>query len=76
MATCDSLLRSSPELPPIKTDRDKLKQVVLNLLSNSAKFTEAGEIKVAAWRENGSAEAGCFRHRHRHEQRSLALHLR
>ena len=41
-------------LPAIKTDRDKLKQVILNLLSNSAKFTEAGEIKVAAWSENGS----------------------
>jgi signal transduction histidine kinase len=38
----------------IKSDRDKLKQVVLNLLSNSAKFTEKGEIKVAAWPVNGS----------------------
>jgi signal transduction histidine kinase len=44
----------SPELPAIRTDRDKLKQVVLNLLSNSAKFTDAGEIKVAAWSENDS----------------------
>jgi signal transduction histidine kinase len=42
------------DLPPIKSDRDKLKQVVLNLLSNSAKFTEKGEIKVAAWSQNGS----------------------
>jgi signal transduction histidine kinase len=42
------------DLPPIKTDRDKLKQVILNLLSNSAKFTENGEIKVAAWADNGS----------------------
>ncbi|HEX2229217.1 MAG TPA: ATP-binding protein [Candidatus Binatia bacterium] len=42
------------DLPSITTDRDKLKQVVLNLLSNSAKFTEKGEIKVAAWSVNGS----------------------
>jgi signal transduction histidine kinase len=42
------------DLPPIKSDRDKLKQIVLNLLSNSAKFTEKGEIKVAAWSINGS----------------------
>jgi signal transduction histidine kinase/HAMP domain-containing protein len=42
------------DLPLIKSDRDKLKQVVLNLLSNSAKFTEKGEIKVAAWSVNGS----------------------
>ncbi len=44
----------APDIPPLKTDRDKLKQSVLNLLSNAAKFTEKGEIKVAAWRDNGS----------------------
>jgi len=44
----------SPDIPPLKTDRDKLKQAVLNLLSNAAKFTERGEIKVAAWQENGN----------------------
>jgi len=42
-----------PDLPPLKSDRDKLKQIVLNLLSNSAKFTEKGEIKVAAARDDG-----------------------
>jgi signal transduction histidine kinase len=40
-------------LPPLKTDRDKLKQVLFNLLSNAAKFTEQGEIRVSAARENG-----------------------
>jgi signal transduction histidine kinase len=43
----------APDIPPLKTDRDKLKQSVLNLLSNAAKFTEQGEIKVAAWRHDG-----------------------
>ncbi|HEU4342206.1 MAG TPA: ATP-binding protein [Candidatus Binatia bacterium] len=42
-----------PNIPPLKTDRDKLKQVVLNLLSNSVKFTEAGQIKIAATRNDG-----------------------
>jgi signal transduction histidine kinase len=41
------------DIPPLKTDRDKLKQVVLNLLSNAVKFTEQGEIKVSAARNNG-----------------------
>jgi signal transduction histidine kinase len=62
-ATVEPMLRNgnvrlvteiAPNLPPIKTDRDKLKQIVLNLLGNSAKFTEKGEIKVAAWSDNGA----------------------
>jgi signal transduction histidine kinase len=44
----------APGLPPLNTDREKLKQIILNLLSNSAKFTEQGEIKIAAWREDSS----------------------
>jgi signal transduction histidine kinase len=44
------------DIPLLKTDRDKLKQSVLNLLSNSVKFTEKGEIKLAAWRDNGNVK--------------------
>ncbi len=44
----------APDLPPLKTDRDMLKQILFNLLSNAAKFTEQGEIKVSAARENGT----------------------
>jgi signal transduction histidine kinase len=44
----------APDIPPLKTDRDKLKQSMINLLSNAVKFTEQGEVKVAAWRDNGS----------------------
>ncbi len=44
------------DIPSVKTDREKLKQVVLNLLSNSAKFTEEGEIRVAAWNVNGTVK--------------------
>ena len=36
------------ELPPLTTDPDKLRQVILNLLSNAAKFTREGEITLSA----------------------------
>jgi GAF domain-containing protein/CheY-like chemotaxis protein len=32
---------------PVHSDQDKVKQVLLNLLSNAAKFTEAGEVTVS-----------------------------
>jgi len=42
------------DVPLLYTDREKLRQIVLNLLSNAAKFTEDGEIRASAWRDDGS----------------------
>ncbi len=36
------------DLPPLKTDRQKLKQIVVNLLSNALKFTPKGSITIKA----------------------------
>ena len=41
------------QLDCIKTDSVKLKQVLFNLLSNAAKFTENGEIRLAITKEAG-----------------------
>lgn len=37
-----------PGLPMIRVDRDKLQQVLVNLLNNAAKFTQAGSVTVRA----------------------------
>lgn len=41
------------DIPTMKSDCRMLKKIVLNLLSNAAKYTESGEIKVAAACDNG-----------------------
>jgi signal transduction histidine kinase/DNA-binding response OmpR family regulator/uncharacterized protein YigA (DUF484 family) len=38
----------APDLPLIHSDQDKLRQIMLNLLSNSAKFTQEGAITIRA----------------------------
>jgi signal transduction histidine kinase len=36
------------DLPPLRTDRQKVKQVLVNLLSNALKFTSTGAIRIEA----------------------------
>jgi signal transduction histidine kinase/CheY-like chemotaxis protein len=36
------------DLPEVASDQDKLKQIIINLLSNALKFTEEGEVKLSA----------------------------
>jgi PAS domain S-box-containing protein len=36
------------KLPSVKSDRQKVKQIVLNLLSNALKFTPSGSVKITA----------------------------
>jgi signal transduction histidine kinase len=43
----------SPNLPPVLADPHRLRQVLVKLLSNAAKFTQEGEIKLRVWRRDG-----------------------
>ena len=47
----DIVVRIPNGLPTVKTDRQKVKQIVLNLLSNALKFTEQGGIYIRAGHE-------------------------
>ncbi|HEX9615342.1 MAG TPA: response regulator, partial [Bacteroidota bacterium] len=42
-----------PGLPHLNTDILKVKQIIVNLLSNAAKFTERGEVILKVWKEKG-----------------------
>ena len=43
----------APGLPPITGDRDRLIQVVINLISNAVKFTNEGSVTLRAARDGG-----------------------
>ncbi len=40
------------DLPPVFCDSTRIRQVVLNLLSNAGRFTEHGGVRIRAWCEN------------------------
>jgi signal transduction histidine kinase len=41
------------ELPPIVADQRRIRQIILNIVSNACKFTTKGSITIKAWQDNG-----------------------
>ena len=72
-----SVFEDPSAIPPLFTDEGKLTQILRNFLSNAVKFTERGEIRVAASleaRTTGHLLGGG--HRHRDRPRGSAADLR
>ncbi len=44
-------VRCPQSLAPMKSDRTKINQILMNLLSNACKFTENGKIELKVWDE-------------------------
>ena len=64
MTTAIGLIKDKPvelikeaadDLPIVRADSTRLRQVILNLISNAAKFTEEGSITVRAWADDENA---------------------
>ena len=58
------------DLPPLSSDRQKVKQILLNLLSNALKFTHQGGVTIAARRNTERPHDPAVGHRHRHRHRA------
>jgi ammonium transporter len=52
------LVEADPSLPGVVTDRDKVKQILLNLVSNAVKYTDDGSIVVRAEATDGRLRVG------------------
>jgi signal transduction histidine kinase/CheY-like chemotaxis protein len=48
----DLEIQVDADIPPLLCDRTRVREVILNLLSNAGRFTERGGAVVRAWRED------------------------
>ena len=52
------------QIPPVQADRTRIRQVLINLVSNATRFTDQGGIAVRAGAERGEGHGRSQRHGH------------